>query len=181
MTPVFNEFVHPHKEGEYGDCQRAVICAILDLPRNSVPHFAEGNPSSDVFHDRLDGFLASVGRKRWSQHWEYGQHTLRMAMERYEHPWALIGDSRNGWGHAVVCVGGAIVHDPSGGGIVSGMKDGGWMYWYDIYPLEAVHGREKERVLKLLEFPSRRWARRMARYEVEAAAWRAEHGVVRRG
>ena len=39
MTPVKQEFVHDPSNGVYGDCQRAVIASLLDLPLSEVPHF----------------------------------------------------------------------------------------------------------------------------------------------
>lgn len=41
MTPVDQEFVHDPENGVHGDCQRAVIASLLDLPISEVPHFAQ--------------------------------------------------------------------------------------------------------------------------------------------
>jgi hypothetical protein len=62
MTPVNQEFVNDPEKGIHGDCQRAVIASLLDLPINEVPHFlqlAKGNASD--FYDLIDDFLRSKG------------------------------------------------------------------------------------------------------------------------
>jgi hypothetical protein len=47
MKPVDQEFVHRPDIGQHGDCQRAVIASLLELPITEVPHFlqdANGDP-----------------------------------------------------------------------------------------------------------------------------------------
>lgn len=41
MTPVTQEFVHKPEEGQHGDCMRACLASLLDLPISDVPHFAQ--------------------------------------------------------------------------------------------------------------------------------------------
>lgn len=41
MTPVDQEFMHDPERGQHGDCMRACLASILDLPREQVPHFAQ--------------------------------------------------------------------------------------------------------------------------------------------
>ena len=59
MTPQDQEFLHDPDNGMYGDCQRAVIASLLNLPRDEVPHFngiAKGDPAR--FWQELQGFLS---------------------------------------------------------------------------------------------------------------------------
>lgn len=39
MTPVTQEFRHDPKNFIWGDCHRAALATILDLPISKVPHF----------------------------------------------------------------------------------------------------------------------------------------------
>lgn len=62
MTPVDQEFLHKPEEGQYGDCQRAVIASLLDLPASEVPHFcAIAKDEPTAFWTLLQSFLRSKG------------------------------------------------------------------------------------------------------------------------
>jgi hypothetical protein len=41
MTPQDQEFIHAPERGQHGDCMRACVAALLDLPIAAVPHFAQ--------------------------------------------------------------------------------------------------------------------------------------------
>ena len=41
MTPADQEFTHDPANGQHGDCMRACIASLLDLPIAAVPHFAQ--------------------------------------------------------------------------------------------------------------------------------------------
>ncbi|MFZ6767806.1 hypothetical protein ACO0LM_12050 [Undibacterium sp. Di26W] len=62
MKPVDQEFVHDPDNGVRGDCQRAVIASLMELPISEVPHFIEvanGDPST--YWDLLQAFCLSKG------------------------------------------------------------------------------------------------------------------------
>lgn len=62
MTPVDQEFLHRPEIGQYGDCQRAVIASLLDLPISEVPHFLQqANGESVGFWEGLQDFCRSRG------------------------------------------------------------------------------------------------------------------------
>ena len=62
MTPVDQEFVHAPEIGQHGDCQRAVIASLLDLPISAVPHFLqEANGDAVGFWEGLQAFCRSKG------------------------------------------------------------------------------------------------------------------------
>jgi hypothetical protein len=60
---IFVEQLIPHDptKGLNGDCFRAVIATLLQLPAEAVPHFIHDNPSSEVFNQRLQDFLVPLG------------------------------------------------------------------------------------------------------------------------
>ena len=62
MTPVKQEFRHNPPE-TYGDCHRAAMASLLDLPLYAVPHFMHGLGPKDgeIFHRRESEFLMSRG------------------------------------------------------------------------------------------------------------------------
>lgn len=62
MTPVTQEYVHVPELGQHGDCQRAVIASLLDLPLSEVPHFLqEADGDAVKFWDGIQTFLRSKG------------------------------------------------------------------------------------------------------------------------
>lgn len=62
MTPQDQEFFSCPEKGQYGDCQRAVIATLLDLPISSVPHFLqEANNEAEAFWEGIQTFCAAHG------------------------------------------------------------------------------------------------------------------------
>ena len=114
MIPHKQEFAHDPENGVYGDCFRTAIACLLDVIVSSVPHFLhdgnadEGIPRAQEYLKRhglqlveipLDGDLESA---------------LAIGLEYLpglNH--LLVGESRTGCNHVVICRDGAIVHDPS--------------------------------------------------------------------
>lgn len=41
MTPLDQQFLHQPDDGQQGDCMRAVLGSLLDIPIVDVPHFAQ--------------------------------------------------------------------------------------------------------------------------------------------
>lgn len=60
MTPQTQEFLHDLEKGIRGDCQRAVIASLLDLPISEVPHFNESG-DADIYWTTLQEFVNSKG------------------------------------------------------------------------------------------------------------------------
>ena len=111
MTPVDQEFLHDPDNNQYGDCQRAVIASLLDLPISEVPNFnqiAQGDPT--VFYDQIQKFLQPFG---------YGWLTLAPGVQHIffgegsdcYHEISGPSPRNNGW-HAVVGKNGSIEFDP---------------------------------------------------------------------
>ena len=121
MKPVTQQYHHDPEAGIQGDCLRASIASILELPIQFVPHFVQpdgpGTARASIGNAwrGVDDFLAT--------------HELRLFRIPFDCPtvhdvlstvgqlnghayWLLSGSSRVG-NHMVVCCGMRIVHDPS--------------------------------------------------------------------
>lgn len=62
MKPVDQEFIHAPEQGLIGDCQRAVIASLLELPITEVPHFLkESDGDTTNYWERLQAFCRSRG------------------------------------------------------------------------------------------------------------------------
>jgi hypothetical protein len=108
MTPVDQEFVHLPEQGQYGDCMRACVASLLDLPITDVPHFAqidaEGNGDfwlmvAEFCRKHGYAFVTMAGRFVWSEDPIYH---------------IIAGPSPRGHGvhHAVVGRNGQVFFDP---------------------------------------------------------------------
>lgn len=60
MTPQKQLILHDPEKGINGDCQRAVIASLMDLPIAEVPHFNESGDATE-FWELLQGFCNSRG------------------------------------------------------------------------------------------------------------------------
>jgi len=61
MTPVDQEFPHDPDNGVAGDCYRACIASLLDVPTADVPHFLHDFPSAEEADRRVADFLRPLG------------------------------------------------------------------------------------------------------------------------
>lgn len=113
MTPVDQEFTHRPEINQHGDCQRAVIASLLDLPISEVPHFlqeASGEPWD--YWNSLQSFLNSKGyawlvvpAKLNGGFYGDGSHDIY-------HEISGPSPRGNGVTHAVVGLNGQIAFDP---------------------------------------------------------------------
>lgn len=60
MTPQEQEFPHDPENGIFGDCFRASLASLLDLPIIGVPHFLYDG-DADKWTERLNAFLSPMG------------------------------------------------------------------------------------------------------------------------
>lgn len=129
MTPLKQANRHKPSEGIWGDCHRAAIASIFDLPLGDVPNFGDGGPDGYEFARRERAWLAGVGMV--PIHVVYNDDLpaiLRCVKALNPDVYYLIGGrSRTGVGHTVVGFNDAIVHDPSldDSGIVGPMEEDG--------------------------------------------------------
>jgi hypothetical protein len=110
VTPQDQEFVNIEGK-QYGDCMRACVASLLDMPIAQVPHFlrdASGDPQQ--FWENVMPFAESRG---WDYLCGFTAHLPDLAadLDGYH---VIGGPSPRGGGllHAVVGRYGAIVFDP---------------------------------------------------------------------
>lgn len=141
MKPVDQEFVHLPEIGQMGDCQRAVIASLLEIPIADVPHFlqdAKGDPSD--YWDSLQSFLASRGFAYLCVPARSGAAFFGDGVDVY-HEIAGPSPRGNGVFHAVVGRNGVIVHDPhpSKAGLAGDPSE--WEHAYLVSTAQAQKGQ----------------------------------------
>jgi hypothetical protein len=134
MIPIFQENNHDPGNGVWGDCHRAALASLLELPLHRVPHFGDGGPDGEVFHERVCQFLLPKGYVPLTVAY-YGDESDPEQLGRVlwsvgeTNPgvfYLLGGQSTTGVNHTVICQDDHIVHDPArkGGGIVAPLDTG---------------------------------------------------------
>jgi len=130
MKPVDQEFIHAPEKGVFGDCQRAVIASLLELPISEVPHFLQESKGDAVnYWERLQAFCRSHGfvwlvvpaRSGGAIYGDDGDvfHEISGPSPR-----------GNGVTHAVVGCNGSIVFDPHPSRAGLAGDSGEWEYAY---------------------------------------------------
>ena len=112
MTPSDQEFTSQPEIGQFGDCQRAVIASLLDLPISDVPHFLqEANGNSGSFWEGIQAFCRKQGYVYLTVPARCGAAFFGDDGNVYHE---ISGPSPRGGGlfHAVVGCNGDIVFDP---------------------------------------------------------------------
>lgn len=110
MKPVDQLVLHRPEEGQHGDCMRAMICTLLDLKPDQVPHFLEdGISDGAAFNRRVNDFL----RPRNLAYLPVGDlsdffEPLGITGLHHE----ISGQTERGTCHACAAVDGVMVHDP---------------------------------------------------------------------
>jgi hypothetical protein len=118
MKPVDMIVKHDPANGQWGDCTRACIASIFELPAHEVPHFCEGGDEPVGEHgmlpweQRLRAWLAERGfNVVWfkvqdeaeAENWD--ERSLQFHHMRG-------GPGPRGVGHDTVWFGHRMVHDP---------------------------------------------------------------------
>lgn len=117
MTPVNCRVGHHPDKGTYGDCVRACVATLLDIADgDKVPHFYHDN-DAEAGHARMVEYLATQGLTPYIAHLP-GTLSLDDVLTNHGdfNPTAhyiLFGGLDGGGDHAVVCKGGAVVHNPA--------------------------------------------------------------------
>jgi hypothetical protein len=112
MTPQMQEFpVHDPARGKIGDCFRAALASLRDIPIAKVPHFARDHWPDELSALRaMNAFLASRGLALI--------HLPRIDFEVMHREGVgdiyhlILGIDPEGDGHACIGLNGRIVHDP---------------------------------------------------------------------
>ncbi len=118
MTPALCRVEHDPENGKYGDCVRACIASVLDIADPlDVPHFY---CDDDVTRGatRITEWLRLRECAPFWSHYPGDGLTLDALLSYMGDvnpncTYILFGATANGGNHAVVCQGGAIVHDPN--------------------------------------------------------------------
>lgn len=136
MIPVKQQFRHFPEYGLWGDCHRACIASILELPLEEVPHFCDGGKKVEGADCPVRPWLAERGMFQVSQPYD-GKFPIDQLLQDlniiYPEMFFILGcASKSGTGHSLVAGEGRILHDPSidGSGCVGPMEDGFW--WITI-------------------------------------------------
>ena len=129
MKPTPQLVLHDPANGIQGDCQRAVIASLLELPIDSVPHFGElAQDNTEIFFTEIQNFLAPLGYQ-WMSFRAMDISGLLLNSETpIYHEIAGPSPRFPGAYHATVGLSGKIVFDPhpDGTGLVGDPAD--WTY-----------------------------------------------------
>lgn len=117
MKPVHCRIAHEPENGKYGDCVRACIASLLELPAEDVPHFYEDDPGGDVANERIKTFLATKG---FVPFWTFfdGETPLQAIFDQMLHAnagvyYMLFHETNAGGDHVVICQNDAVDFDPA--------------------------------------------------------------------
>lgn len=130
MTPVKQTQLHDPPRS-YGDCHRAALASLLDLPIDGVPNLMHGlaQGEGEIFQARQKEFLDARGFVAVQLPIQADDLKTACNAANVWNPGLLFllgGESASGCGHTVVADGTGIVHDPHPDdvGIVGPMEDG---------------------------------------------------------
>lgn len=110
MKPVDQEHLHRPEEGSFGDCMRATVATLLDLPREEVPHFLyDGTTDGLAFHCRVNDFLRPMNLAYLPV--SHLSEVLEVWGIRGLHH-EVSGPTERGTCHACAAIDGEVKHDP---------------------------------------------------------------------
>lgn len=129
MTPQRQLIVnHNEAAGQYGDCFRACVASILDVPISDVPHrypdrsawerYGQGEGGQLEWHegDPIVDWLAQRGlrilMRRINGEWTLAEVLHEVAYYNPGVHWIIGGSSRSGHGHVCVARDHEVVWDP---------------------------------------------------------------------
>ena len=105
MKPIDQQYFYNKETGEIGDCIRAVTASLLEIDRDSVPHFVKDNPGHE-WYDKWELFMIRNG---------ITPHMIAGPFEVVPKPagyYLASGPSSRGVKHIVIMWDGKMVHDP---------------------------------------------------------------------
>lgn len=146
MIPLKQRNRHRPAEGIWGDCHRAAIASVLELPLDDVPNFGEGGPNGEEFARRERDWLKGVGLVPIQVPFDAAlDQVFRCVRAINPDVYFLLGGrSRTGVNHTVVGFNDAIVHDPSldDAGIVGPCEDG--YFWVTFFGCICASRRSEQ-------------------------------------
>lgn len=113
MTPVDQEFIADPSIGQWGDCKRAVMASLLDLPLSQVPNFlAEAGGDALKYWQLVQRFLGQHGCVLVEYNGDIGGYPDFYGSPDIYHEISGPSPRGNGMLHVVVGCNGKVVHDP---------------------------------------------------------------------
>lgn len=120
MNPVFQSEPGDAQRIRAGDCFRACVASILELPLPDVPHFFAGQRAGTVMTPTLETAMQDwfhrlgLGLVMIPIQADTPNEAMGIFGNRYPRLYyILIGQSIKGVNHAVVCRGPYMAHDPA--------------------------------------------------------------------
>lgn len=121
MIPITQEQFENADRTQAGDCFCACLASILELPLRDVPRFFEGaaagTPLTRAMEDHIQQWFARKGLTLMFLPIMARSTGQALTVFGGRYPtlyYVLVGQTKKGVNHAVVCCGTAIVHDPAG-------------------------------------------------------------------
>lgn len=145
MIPVYQTIMHDPDNGQYGDCFRACIASLMELPIKEVPHFMHCNSPEEA----KDDTEAMIKLWKWLKPQGLGffVYTAATAPEHL-HAWQdyfllklnpdthhiISGYTARNTFHSVIGKGGHMVHDPypSGIGLLQPSEENPWVFEFIV-------------------------------------------------
>lgn len=142
MIPVYQTIMHDPDNGQYGDCFRACIASLMELPIEEVPHFMDGLGVDEgrIGLRRACDWLKVVGYGTIAYHAAWTPEELHlwqddflMALNPNTHHIISGYTARNTF-HSVIGKGGHMVHDPhpSGIGLLQPSEENPWIFEFIV-------------------------------------------------
>lgn len=118
---------HDPENGSWGDCTRACVASIFNLPAESVPHFCEGGelpPDAEGYmpwERRLRSWLAERGYGLL--HIQFNDRLDAGWQQSLQFHYVRGGKTSRGTNHDTVYFGDSLVHDPRSDQPIGILKD----------------------------------------------------------
>ena len=139
MKIVKQEFKHNPSIGIYGDCYRACVASVLELPISQVPHLNDGLESkNEYWKDKWQEWLNEKGYSYISI--VFDKWPLELMGNIAPNVYYLLGGlTIDNIGHTIVCLNDKIVNNPGSSLITT--PDNGY-YFVDIIIAKGIHYKE---------------------------------------
>lgn len=111
MKPVNQLILHDPDNEQYGDCFRAVIASLMEMPAEQVPHFIDG-PAPVEWISKTNQWLASRGMAYLVIQTEVPWAELFPGVIGIYHEIGGPSPRKAGVYHSVVGLDGEVIHDP---------------------------------------------------------------------
>ena len=110
MKPMDQSILHAPEAGRHGDCFRAVMASLFELPIEQVPHFLRDGCDADTFNQRINDWLRPMNLGYLPVGKCDAQWLSAIGLRGWHHE--AYGPTSRGTNHACAALDGAVVHDP---------------------------------------------------------------------